>query len=297
MYPAPFRYHRATTLDEAIALLTDLGETAKPLAGGQSLIPMLKLRMDEPSDLVDIGRVPALSYVERDPQSIRIGALATHARIANSDIAAEIPILKDCAGGIADAQVRSRGTIGGSVSAADPNSDWPALLQTLDAQIVCTGPEGVRTVPIRDFVADAYTTALGEGELVTEIRFPVPAKNSKGAYTVFKRAAPAYPVVSAGVQLTLEGDICQAARIVLGGAGPTPRVASQAEEWLRGKPLSPNNLEQAAEAVIAVAEPPADVRGSAEFKQVVLRALFLRAADTALRRCGGQSIEGTHQYV
>ena len=220
MYPAPFNYHRPGSLSEAIALLAELGEGAKPLAGGQTLIPILKLRMDEPSDLVDIARLPDLHYMDNANGDVRIGALATHARVGRSELAQAVPVLGDCANGIADAQVRARGTIGGSVSAADPSCDWPTLLHVLDAEIVCQGRGGTRALPIREFIRGSYTTALEADELVTEIRFKKPPGNSGGAYIGFKKAAPAYPAAAAGVQLTLaEGNVCQDVRLVLGAAG------------------------------------------------------------------------------
>lgn len=297
MYPAPFRYHRPASLKEAILMLSALGETAKPLAGGQTLIPILKLRLDEPTDLVDIGRLPDLRFATQENGWIRIGALSQHAWVARSEIAAAIPIVKDCAGGIADAQVRSRGTIGGSVSAADPNCDWPALLNTLDAEVVCTGPDGERSIAVGEFITAAYTTALTPGELVTAIRFKAPAAGSGGAYIAYKKAAAAFPVCSVGVQLTLAGDTCSDVRIVMGGAGPTPRRAVQAEAELRGKTLSAQLWERAAEAASAVAEPLDDVRGNTEYKRNLLRGLLLQTADVAVRRCANAKIEGSHVYA
>lgn len=278
-------------------MLSALGETAKPLAGGQTLIPILKLRLDEPTDLVDIGRLPDLRFATQQDGWIRIGALSPHGWVARSDIAAAVPIVKDCAGGIADAQVRSRGTIGGSVSAADPNCDWPALLNTLDAEVVCTGPNGERNIAIAEFITAAYTTALTPGELVTAIRFKAPAAGSAGAYIAYKKAAAAFPVCSVGVQLTLAGNTCQDVRIVMGGAGPTPRRAIQAETELRGKTLSAQLWERAAEAASAVAEPLDDVRGNTEYKRNLLRGLLLQTADVAVRRCANAKIEGSHVYA
>ena len=298
MYPAPFRYHRPATLGSALTLLAELGESARPLAGGQSLIPILKMRMDEPSDLVDIGRLAELAYIRKEGDRYCIGALATHARIAASAAAAEIPVLHDCAANIADPQVRTLGTIGGSVSIADPSSDWPALLHLLDAEIVCRGLQGSRTVSIRDFITDSYSTSLAEGELVTEIRIPVPPANSGGAYLGFKKAAPAYPAASAGVQLTLTaGNICQAVRLVLGAAGPVPVTAPDLEQSLVGQPLTDEKLQQAATALVDLSDPPTDARGSAEFKRVMLRSLLLRAAHTAMQRAKGENVKGSHEYV
>ena len=298
MYPAPFRYHRPATLGSALTLLAELGESARPLAGGQSLIPILKMRMDEPSDLVDIGRLAELTYIRKEGDRYCIGALATHARIAASAAAAEIPVLHDCAANIADPQVRTLGTIGGSVSIADPSSDWPALLHLLDAEIVCRGLQGSRTVSIRDFITDSYSTSLVDGELVTEIRIPVPPANSGGAYLGFKKAAPAYPAASAGVQLTLTaGNICQAVRLVLGAAGPVPVTAPDLEQSLVGQPLTDEKLQQAATALVDLSDPPTDARGSAEFKRVMLRSLLLRAAHTAMQRAKGENVKGSHEYV
>ncbi len=288
MYPAPFRYFRPGTLNEAITLLSELGEEAKPLAGGQSLIPILKLRLDEPTDLVDINRLPNLRYVNCEDSRVNIGTLATHARIAKSEVATLIPIVGDCAAGIADPQVRSRGTIGGSVSTADPSSDWPVLLHTLDAEIICQGPDGSRTLPIRDFIIDPYTTALNDSELVTEIQLKIPATHSGGSYISFKKAAPTYPTVAVGIQLTLAGnDVCKNVRLVLSSSGPRPVTSDEAETELKGKVLSKENLERAAEAIIACSDPPSDSRGSAQFKRSMLRSLFKKAADTAIRRAQG----------
>lgn len=298
MYPQPFRYHRPKSLNDAITLLSELGDGAKPLAGGQSLIPILKMRMDEPSDLVDITRIPELNQISNENGLIRIGALCTHAQIARSELAGTLPILKDCAGGIADPQVRSLGTIGGSVSVADPSSDWPALLFVLDCNIRCQGPEGERTVPIREFIVDSYTTCLGEAELVTEIQITLPPANSGGAYIGFKKAAPAYPAASVAMQLTLAEDgSCKDISLALGSAGPIPVTSADAEAILRGDKLSEEKLKQAADKIVEASNPPADARGSSDFKRQILKSLFIKTAATAIERAGGSQIDGTHDYV
>ncbi len=298
MYPASFRYHRPASLREALLMLSALGDTAKPLSGGQTLIPILKLRLDEPTDLVDIGRLPDLRYAKEEDGWIRIGALSQHGWLAKTDIAARIPIFRDCAGGIADPQVRSRGTIGGSVSAADPNCDWPTLLNVLDAEVVCTSPNGERTLPIGEFITAAYTTVLGSGELVTEIRFRPPPAGSGGAYIAYKKAAAAFPVCSAGIQLTLGVDqTCKDVRIVMGGAGPGPRRATAAESELRGQRLTAQLWERAIGAAVSIAEPVADVRGATEYKRQMLRGLLGRAASVAQQRCANTRIEGSHVYA
>jgi len=298
MYPAPFRYHRPGSLNEAVSLLSELGEAAKPLAGGQSLIPLLKLRLDEPSDLVDIARLPGLHFMQNDDGNMRIGALSTHARVGQSELALSVPILGDCANGIADPQVRARGTIGGSVSSADPSCDWPTLLHTLDAEIVCQSKDGSRHVPIREFIRDSYTTVLGGAELVTEIRFKAPPANSGGAYIGFKKSAPAYPTAAAAVQLTLaDGNVWQEVRLALGAAGPRPVTSEEAESLLRGKTLTTILLKQAAEAIVEASDPPADSRGTVDFKRAILRSLFIKAAHRAMERAGGRQITGRHEYV
>jgi carbon-monoxide dehydrogenase medium subunit len=298
MYPAPFSYHRPGSLDEAVDLLSELGEAAKPLAGGQSLIPILKLRMDEPSDLVDIARLPGLHYLQNDDGTIRIGALSTHARIGLSELVNVLPILGDCANGIADPQVRARGTIGGSVSSGDPSADWPTLLHTLDAEILCQSKDGNRIVPVREFIQDSYTTVLGTAELVTEIRIKLPPANSGGAYIGYKKAAPAYPTAAAGVQFTLaDGNVCQQVRLALGAAGPKPVTSDEAENLLRGKTLTDDLLRQAAEAIVEASDPPSDSRGSADFKRAILRSLFIKAAHRAMERANGTQIMGKHDYV
>lgn len=297
MYPAPFHYHRADSLQGTISLLAELGDSARALAGGQTLLVWMKLRFDEPQHLVDISRIPDLSSIQQDGDEVCIGALATHAQIAKSAIAEALPSIRDCGSGIADPQVRSRGTIGGALGSADPSCDWPTLLHTLDAILTCTGPDGTRTMPVAELVEDIYTTILQPAELITEIRFKMPPKNSGSAYCAFKRCAPAYPTASAGVQLTLDGDICSEIRIALGSAGLTTITSKEAEDILRGHALTDANIDKAAEAIVAAAEPVPDQRGSEDFKRAVLRTLVKRAVDIAVRRCRGETIEGHHEYV
>ena len=296
MYPAPFRYHRVGTVGAASKLLAELGENARPLAGGQSLLALMKLRIDQPGDLVDIGRIPGLSRIEEVSGEIRIGALATHAAIARADIASRVPIVGDCARGIADNQVRSRGTIGGNVSAGDPSCDWPTLLISLDGRVHCEGPSGKRSVPVDGFIEGLYATVLQTGELVTGVSFAAPPKGSAGAYCVFKRCAPAYPTTSVAVQLTLDGRDCREARIALGASGLTVIHATAAEAELRGKLLDEKAIQRAAEAAVAAADPVEDQRGSPEFKRFLLNSLVRRGIDIARRRCAGEQVEVTHEY-
>src|SRR6266446_9448677 len=206
MYPRPFHYHRASSLREAATMLSQLGENARFLAGGQSLIPLMKLRFSNPSHLVDLSFVPGTAYIEEESGALHFGALTRHGEIENSATAAMIPVLHDCAAGIADVQVRNRGTIGGSLAEADPSGDWATVLLTQDTELRCAVQSSDRTLKLTEFLKDAFTTALAPDELVSEVVVKVPPENSGGAYIAFKRAAPVYPTASAAVQLSLEGD-------------------------------------------------------------------------------------------
>lgn len=296
MYPAPFNYHRAHTVDQAIQMLGQIGEGARVLAGGQSLLPILKLRFDEPTDLVDIGRIPGMDGVEMGSTEVRIGALVTHRRIAASDLAEAIPSIADCANGIADNQVRSRGTIGGSVASGDPSCDWPVFLHTLDARVESRGPGGARTRDINGFVQDLYQTELEPGEVITGIRFPVPPAASGGAYCAFKRCAPAFPTTSVGVLLVLSGGSVMKARIALGSSGPAPIRAREAEAELEGGGITADRLGRAADAAVAAASPFDDQRGSAAFKRQLIAVLVRRAIGIAERRANGEIVKNSHEY-
>lgn len=297
MYPAPFNYHRPESLQEAIALLKKFGNDAKVLAGGQTLLSMLKMRMGDMTDLIDIGRLPNLSAIERRGDTFHIGALVTHAQAAASELGELIPLIRDCAGGIADIQVRNRGTIGGCLSVADPSIDWPVGLHALDTVVVCTGPQGTRSVAINDFIVDAYVTALGDAELVTEVQVKIPPANSGGAYIAFKRTAAAYPTATAAVQLTMDGDTCSDIRIALGAAGTKAVTSPEANQQLIGQVLTKENLKKAAAIVVAASNPPADARGSEEFKRAMLSKLVVDSAERALSRSRGETVKGGHIYA
>ena len=297
MYPRAFEYHRASSLKEASTLLAQLGEGAKLLAGGQSLLPLMKLRFANPAQLIDLNFVAGTSYIREEGGAIRFGALTRHAEIEQSAVAAKIPILHDCAAGIADVQVRNRGTIGGSLAEADPSGDWAAVLGTLAVDLRCLGPAGERTVSIGDFVKDAYTTALGHDDLVSEVSVKIPPANSGGAYLAFKRAAPVYPTASAAVQLTMAGEVCKDIAIALGCVGLTAIRVTEAEVALRGKTLDAKAIAAAADAARAAAEPQADMRGSAEYKRELVGALVKLAIGIALRRARGEHVEVSHIYA
>lgn len=298
MYPHSFRYHRADSLPSAIQLLRELGEEARLIAGGQSLIPLMKMRLARPAALIDINHIPGIAGIERRGGELRFGALARHAEIEHSAAASAIPIVHDCAAGIADVQVRNMGTIGGSVAEADPSGDWGAVLLTLDTTVVCAGPDGERSVALEDFVKDAYTSVLAHDELVREIIVKIPPPGSGGACVAFKRSAPVYATATAAVQLTLgDKDTVKDARIVLGCVGLMAIRAREAEAALRGKRLGEKELKAAAEAARAAAEPQSDLRGSAEYKRTLVGALVKRAIGIAARRARGEQVEGGHEYA
>ena len=297
MYPRAFAYHRAKSYPEAISLLSELGEDAKFLAGGQSLIPLMKLRLSAPRHLVDLNFIPETSYV-RSNGAARFGAMTRHADIAASAEAARIPILRDCAAGIADPQVRHMGTIGGSIAEADPTGDWAPVLLALSATVKTLGLAGERSLDIAEFILDAYTTALQPAELVTEIAIPPPAERSGGAYIALKRCAPVYASASVAVQLTLhDNHTCQDARVYLGVLGLTATRVTAAEELLRVTPITADSMEKVREAVMDMAEPTSDMRGSAEYKRHAAGALAKLAVETAVKRARGEPVEVTHLYA
>jgi carbon-monoxide dehydrogenase medium subunit len=297
MYPRAFAYHRAESYPEAVSLLRELGEEAKFLAGGQSLIPLMKLRLSTPAHLVDLNFIPETSYI-RSNGSLRLGAMTRHSEIAASPVAARIPILYDCAAGIADPQVRHMGTIGGSIAEADPTGDWAPVLMATGAAVKALGPNGDRSIEIAEFILDAYTSALQPAELITDIVIPWAPPRSGGAYIALKRCAPVYATASVAVQLTLHEDhTIQEAGVYLGVLGLTATRVAAAEELLRGQAISTAMIEGVREAVMDIAEPASDMRGSAEYKRHAAGALAKLALDAAFRRARGEQVEVAHLYA
>ena len=278
-------------------MLGQLGAEAKLLAGGQSLIPLMKLRLANPRHLVDLNFVPGMSYIREENGALRFGALTRHAEIESAAVVGKFPIIHDCAAGIADVQVRNRGTIGGSIAEADPSGDWATVLLTQGAQVRCLGAKGERTVPLDEFITDAYTTVLAHDELVREIVVKLPSQNSGAAYLAFKRAAPVYPTASVAVQLAIEGEVCKEAVVVLGCVGLTPIKAHAAESVLRNQKITGKVIEAVAEAARAAADPQADMRGSVEYKRRLVAALAKRAIAVAIRRARGERVEVSHIYA
>ena len=280
-----------------MSLLSQLGEEAKLLAGGQSLIPLMKLRLSAPRHLVDLNFIPQTSYIHSNGV-LRFGAMTRHTEIAASPKIARLPILHDCAAGIADPQVRNMGTIGGSIAEADPTGDWAPVLLATSATVRALGPNGERNIDIGEFIQDAYTTALQPGEVVTDIAVPMRPERSGGAYVALKRCAPVYASASMAVQLTMhDAWTCENARVYLGVLGLTATRVGAAEDLLRGQPITPQLITSACAAVMDIAQPQSDMRGSAEYKRHAAGALTKLALEAALKRAQGEHVEVAHLYA
>ena len=290
MIPSAFDYHAPGTLDEAVALLERLGDEAKVLSGGQSLLPLLKLRLGDAGHLVDIGRIPGLTGITEADGYLRIGGAAREADLERSDLIREkYPILLDTAAVIADPLVRNRATVGGNLAHGDPANDHPATMLALEADVVARGPGGERTIPITRFFTGLFATALAPAEILTEIRIPVPPPRSGGAYVKLERKVGDYATAAAAAQVTLGGQ-GEIARIGIGltNAGPTPIKATAAEEHLRGRQPDAGAIAEAARVAAEATSPSADRRGSVEYKRDMARVLTGRAITRALQRAGGQ---------
>jgi carbon-monoxide dehydrogenase medium subunit len=286
MHPAPFEYFSPRTVDDALTLLAKHGDEAKILAGGQSLLPMMKLRIASPRFLIDVNRIEGLDGLRREGDRLVIGALCRHADIVASPIVREhLPLMLDAANQTADVQVRNRGTVAGSLAHADPAGDWPAALMALDTTVTIAGRQGQRSLPLTDFIVDAYTTQLGAGEMVTQVSVGIPPRPGGGAYLKFERRAGDFAVASVGVQLVLEGLRVRSAAISLGAVGAKPIRARHAEALMNGKGSTSDWMDQAAQLVREAAEPFADTRGSVEYKRHLTGVLFKRALGKAMDRC------------
>jgi aerobic carbon-monoxide dehydrogenase medium subunit len=288
MIPASFEYLRPKTLPEAIALLQQYGDDAKILSGGQSLIPMMKLRLARPGYLVDINRIAGLSHIKEEGGHLKIGGLTREAELEASPVVrSKYPIIIDTAHVIADPQVRNLATVGGNLAHGDPANDHPATMVALGAQVVATGSKGERVIPIEDFFLTLFSTALQHDEILTEIRIPIPPPRSGGAYFKLERKVGDFATAAVAVQLTLDDKgACQRAGIGLTNVGPTPVKARKAEDFLRGKKLDEANIKQAAQLAADEADPSADLRGPVEYKKGLVKELAKRALTRALQRAG-----------
>lgn len=286
MIPPSFEYFRPSTIPEAIALLKEYGDEAKILSGGQSLIPMMKLRLARPAYLIDINRIAGLSYIKEEGGLLKIGGLTREAELEASPlIAANYPILSDTTRVIADPQVRNLATVGGNLAHGDPANDHPATMLALGAQIVATGPSGARTIRIEDFFLSLFTTALEAGEILTEIRIPIPPPHSGGSYFKLERKVGDFATAAVAAQLTLDDKgAVQNVGIGLTNVGPKPLKAGKAESVLRGKKVDAALLAQAAQLAADEAQPSSDLRGPAEYKRGLVKELARRALSRALER-------------
>jgi carbon-monoxide dehydrogenase medium subunit len=288
MIPPAFEYVQAKTIPEAIAMLQQHGEDAKILSGGQSLVPMMKLRIARPAWLIDINRVSGLDYIKEEGGFLKIGGLVREAQLEHSElIRSKYPLIHDTALVIADPQVRNMATVAGNLAHGDPANDHPATMIALSAQIIATGPKGERVIAIEDFFQSLFTTALGNEEILTEIRIPIPPPRSGGAYFKLERKVGDFATAAVAVQLTLDAKrICQRIGIGLTNAGPTPIKARKAEDFLRGKELNEANIRQAAQFASDEASPGSDLRGPVEYKKGLAKELAARALSRSAARAG-----------
>jgi carbon-monoxide dehydrogenase medium subunit len=279
MIPQSFEYLRPQTLSEAIALLDKHGETAKILSGGQSLIPMMKVRLARPEYIVDINRLPDLHYIKEEAGFLKIGGLTREAELEASDLVrSKYPIILDTARLIADPQVRNMATLGGNLAHGDSANDHPATMLALGAEIVAVGKNGERVIPINEFFLSVFTTALEQGEILTEIRIPIPPSGSGGAYFKLERKVGDFATVGVAVQLTVDAvSLCRRAGIGLTNVGPIPIKATKAEESLVGKNLGDDQIKKAANLAAEDSQPSSDLRGPAEYKLAMVRELTKRA--------------------
>jgi len=288
MIPQSFEYFCPETISEAIALLEEHGEGAKILSGGQSLIPMMKMRLARPEYIVDINRIADLHYVKEEDGFLKIGGLTHESDLeASSLIRSKYPIILDTAALIADPQVRNMATVGGNLAHGDPANDHPATMLALGAEIVATGKGGERTIPIKDFFLSVFTTALEHGEILTEIRIPIPSPRSGGAYFKLERKVGDFATVGVAAQVTVDGKgVCRSAGIGLTNVGSTPIKATRAEGFLLGKKIDAQQIGQAAQLAAEDARPSSDLRGPAEYKVSMVKELTKRALVRARERAG-----------
>jgi aerobic carbon-monoxide dehydrogenase medium subunit len=296
VYPPQFEYFSPQDLESAVALLSEHREEAKVLAGGQSLIPLLKLRLSGPRVLVDINRIASLVGFEDKGDSIVFGALCRYAEIESSSVLAEkLPILTDAASLTADVQVRNRGTMAGSLAHADPAGDWAPALLALEATVTVRGAKGERILSVEDFLKDAYTPDLNPDELLTHVTVPLPDPRASGAYLKFEKRAGDFAVASAGVQLRLDGQgRCEDVRIGVGALAATAVRSRKAEEALTGHEPDPDRIAKAAEALQGDIDPFEDIRGSVAYKRNLASVVLEKACSVALARARGERVSLPH---
>jgi len=288
MYPSSFDYHAAGSVQEALALLAQYGDDAKLLAGGHSLIPVMKLRFAAPAHLIDIGRIPALSAISDGGANVHVGATARHADVAASPIVrTRVPLLAEVTAHIGDPLIRNMGTIGGSIAHADPAADLPAAMLALGTSLVLAGPSGTRTVAADDFFTDVFTTALQPGEMLTEVVVPVPGAGSGAAYEKLPDPASGYAIVGVAVQLQVRDGAIASVRVGMTGLGPMPMRLAGVESALAGTAASTAAIAAAAARAGDGLSFDDDVRGSAAYKLNIARVYVRRALVRAMAASAG----------
>jgi len=290
MIPAAFDYHAPTTLKEAVALLSQHKDSAKVLSGGQSLLPLLKLRLGQAGHLVDIGRIPGLEYIKEEGGMLRIGGRTRESTLERSELVrARYPILIDTAQVIADPLVRNMATVGGNLAHGDPGNDHPATMIALGAQVVAVGPKGDRVIRIDEFFLGLFQTALQPDEILTEIRIPTPPARSGGAYFKLERKVGDYATAAAAAQITLgSSGAVERVGLALTNVGPTPVRSAAAEKHLTGKKPDAASIGEAARLAAQASSPSADRRGSVDYKREMARVMAVRALTKAVERAGGR---------
>jgi carbon-monoxide dehydrogenase medium subunit len=285
MFPAAFDYRSPATLNEALGLLAERGDDAKVMAGGQSLIPLLKLRFAQPQLIIDIGRIPGLADVKRDDGHVRIGALVRHVDVERSkDLAKLVPLMVEAVHWIADPLVRNRGTVVGSVCHADPSGDWGSIMLALNAELVAQSTKGERVIPIDGFFEGPFTTTLRADEIATAIRIPLPSGSAGGSYHKLERKVGDFATVAVSVQVELDGRKVKKAGIGMTSVGATNLKAKQAEKSLIGHELKDDVIAEAAKLAAAESEPKDDIRGTAAYKKDMVRVFVQRGLKVAFAR-------------
>jgi carbon-monoxide dehydrogenase medium subunit len=289
MIPPSFDYYAPTSVKEAVGLLQKHGPDAMILSGGMSLLPLMKLRLTSPGYLVDINRIPGLDYIKEEGGFLRIGALVRESDLEKSELVrAKYPILVDTTVMVGDPLVRNRATVAGNLAHGDPANDHPATMLALGAELLVAGSNGERKIPITDFFTGLFDTALEHGEILTEVRIPIPPPRSGGAYFKLERKVGDFATAAVAAQLTLGGnDVCERIGIGLTNVGPTPIKAKRAEEALRGKKIDGEAIKRAAQLASEESEPKEDLRGSEAYKRDLVRVLAARAISRALERARG----------
>jgi len=288
MIPAPFEYHAPKTLEEALRLVERHGDEAKLLAGGHSLLPLMKLRLAAPRYVIDLGRLRGMSYIRQEGGHIIIGALTTHAEIAGSALLrGKCPLLPETAAEIGDVQVRNRGTLGGSLAHADPAADYPAAILALDAEIVAASTSGTRTIPAAEFFVDMLTTQLRPGEILTQVRVPTLAPRTGTAYAKLHQPASGFAIVGVAARVAVNKGKIEDLAVGITGVGPRAYRAEAVEKALRNKKPTPRLLADVARHAAQGVEPLSDLHASAEYRRQMAAVFTRRALERAIARAQG----------